>query len=325
MLGEVTCPSGELVLMDGGYLGLWSGDRSPDDVAGPDAVPSTDFEVVGPDADAAARSFDRQCGRTLYDIPQHGVADFTALFDRHCKEHGYDASLRAFERRVPHRERVRWAIAGGHPEMLVTGVPVIGVGGLPTDRPLTVTAEPGADGWWRCIRLVAGDVPVAETRELARIGVDNARFVFADADALNAWVHEESIDGLADVVFWGRDEDSVAAEFGAARTGTPGDDVYGWLNLPLAEAYDRAVALQDRRGAEPARMFAFDFRPHSHHWQVMAGVRGSAHEAATIEVGGARLMFAMTSMGDGFFPVHVEVDAEGAVVAIEVTVTGDES
>ncbi|GAA4572232.1 hypothetical protein GCM10023176_34710 [Micromonospora coerulea] len=32
LLGEVTCPSGQLVLMDGGYLGLWSGDRAPEDV-----------------------------------------------------------------------------------------------------------------------------------------------------------------------------------------------------------------------------------------------------------------------------------------------------
>jgi hypothetical protein len=25
LLGEISCPSGELVLMDGGYLGMWSG------------------------------------------------------------------------------------------------------------------------------------------------------------------------------------------------------------------------------------------------------------------------------------------------------------
>lgn len=70
VLGEVTCPSSELVLMDGGYLGLWSGDRTPDDVRQPDVAPAVDFEVVGRDADAAARSFDRQSGCTLYYIPQ---------------------------------------------------------------------------------------------------------------------------------------------------------------------------------------------------------------------------------------------------------------
>ena len=63
-LGEITCRSGELVLMDGGYLGLWSGERSPDEVGQTDDVPAVDLEVVGPDANAAARSFDRQSGRS---------------------------------------------------------------------------------------------------------------------------------------------------------------------------------------------------------------------------------------------------------------------
>lgn len=69
-LGEITCPSGELVLMDGGYLGLWSG------AGAPDSKSAVDFEIVGPDAEAAARSFDRQPGRMLYDIPEHAVAEF---------------------------------------------------------------------------------------------------------------------------------------------------------------------------------------------------------------------------------------------------------
>lgn len=28
-LGEITCPSGVLTILDGGYLGSWSADRSP--------------------------------------------------------------------------------------------------------------------------------------------------------------------------------------------------------------------------------------------------------------------------------------------------------
>ncbi|MEU8663145.1 hypothetical protein AB0C31_41590, partial [Actinoplanes philippinensis] len=49
-LGEVTCPSGHLVITDGGYLEMWSGDRVPDD----EEHPATDFAVVGPDAEEAA-------------------------------------------------------------------------------------------------------------------------------------------------------------------------------------------------------------------------------------------------------------------------------
>jgi hypothetical protein len=43
-----------------------------------------------------------------------------------------------------------------------------------------------------------------------------------------------------------------------------------------------------------------------------------------IEVGGASILFAMTSVGDGYFPVHVEVDDRGAPVAIRVTIQSDE-
>jgi hypothetical protein len=318
-LGSVTCPSGQLVLVDGGYLGLWSGDRSPDEVGGPGGVAAVDFEVVGPDADAAARSFDHQSGRRLYDIPEHAAERFAAKFAEHCSARGLSASPHRFPRRVPHRERVRHAIAAGDPDFLVTGVPVVPVGGVPTDRALRVAATRGQWGWAR-IRIELGDGEVAERRPLTRIRIDHARFAFADADALGSWVHDDSLDGLADVVFWGGDEDEVATEFGAGRTGTPGDDAYGWLSLPIREAYRRAVALEERKRSEPERRFALDFRPHSHHWQVMAAVRAADHEAATLAVGGADVMMAMTSIGDGFFPVHLDVDATGAPVAVDIAI-----
>ncbi|MFC7246018.1 hypothetical protein ACFQO7_26365 [Catellatospora aurea] len=324
LLGEITSPSGELVLMDGGYLGLWSGSRSPEEMRQPDEPSAVDFEVVGQDAEVAARSFDRQAGRALYDIPQHAAAQMVELFESHCRRHGLQAELRAFGRQLPHRERARRAIAAGDPGFVITGVPVISIGGLPTDRPLPVMAVPSGQGDWARIRIVVGNEPGTSAHSLGRIGVDWARFVFADADALSAWVHDDSVDGLADVVFWGLHESEVAAEFGVTRTGTPGDDHFGWLNLPVADAYAKAIALDRRRTAAPDRRFVFDFRPHSHHWQVMAGVRASEHEAATIDVGGARIMFAMTSVGDGFFPVQLERDGVGAHVAIDIGIQGDE-
>jgi hypothetical protein len=112
----------------------------------------------------------------------------------------------------------------------------------------------------------------------------------------------------------------VAAEFGATRTTTPGDEVYGWTDLPMADAYEKAMALSQRRESEPERKFAFDFRPHSHHYQVMGAVRASEEEAATIEISGVPILFAMTSVGDGFFPVQLEWAADGSLVAIRVTV-----
>lgn len=320
VLGEITCPSGELVLMDGGYLRLWSGEEPPEQGRDDDIPPGADYEIVGADAEVAARSFDRQWGRTVYDIPLHAAAEFADLFDAHCREHGHDARLRAFAAQVPHRDRVRRAITAGDPGFIVSGVPVAVVGGVPAGRPLRVTAEPGDEYGWRHIRIEAGGGPVAHRRELASIGVDHARFVFADADALGDWIHGLPIDGLADVVFWGRDDAALAAQLDAPRAG---EDGFGWLDLPVADAYTRALELERRRADPDGPKFAFDFRPHSHHWQVMAGVRAAGHEAATIHVGGADIMFAMTSIGDGFFPVHAEFDAAGALVAVQISIDDD--
>lgn len=317
-LGEVTVPSGELLLLDGGYLGLWSGDRAPESVRGPDIPASTDFEIVGADAEAAARSFDRQPGRTVYDIPHHAAAEFTAMFDAHCREHGFDATLRPFDAQVPHRDRARRAL---NSYFLVSGVPVVCVGGLPADRPLPVTATPAAEYEWGEIRVEIADAPVAATHRIGDIGVDWARFAIGDADALNAWIHEDAIDGRADIVFWGRDADEVAARVGSPRSG---DGEHGWVDLPVTEALVHAHELDALRSSPDGPRFAFDFRPHSHHWRVMAGVRAADHGAATIEVGGATVLFAMTSIGDGFFPVDLDVDADGAPVAVRIAVTLDD-
>jgi len=318
VLGEVTCPSGQLVIMDGGYLERWSGDRVPDD----EERPATDFAIVGSDAEAAGESFDRQTGTRLYDIPAHVVAEFTATFEEHCLEHGHDASLRAFEQQVPHRERVRHAVAAREPGFIVMGVPVLSIE-VPADRALPVTAAPGENGW-RSMRIAFGDAPVADSWVFWQLGIDQARFVFADADALNSWEHIRPLDGLADLVFWGRDQEQVAAEFGAPRLGDSVDSQYGWVDLPVKEAYQRGLAIETRRNEPGGPKFAFDFRPHSHHWQVMGLVRASAQEAGVIQVGGADILMAMTSVGDGFFPVHLDVDADGIPVALRIDIARED-
>ncbi|WP_431878039.1 hypothetical protein [Micromonospora marina] len=55
--------------------------------------------------------------------PSGQVAEFTATFDEHCREHGHGASLRAFKQQVPHRKRVRHAVAAREPGFIVRGVP----------------------------------------------------------------------------------------------------------------------------------------------------------------------------------------------------------
>jgi hypothetical protein len=241
-LGKITCPSGQLVLTDGGYLSLWLGDRRPEDVPARPG-PAVDIGIVGPDANAAARSFDRQPGTRLYDIPTHGVEEITDAFAKHCKKAGLDAGLQVLSHQVPHRERVRHAIASGDHTFLNLGVPVISVGGISTSGTLRVTATAGDWGWTQ-IRIVLSVAPTAQTRELGQLCVDHARLVIGDADALGSWVHEDPIDGLADVVFWGRDVAQLAVELDAPRLIGPGDVGHGWVDLPFQDALNRALDLE---------------------------------------------------------------------------------
>jgi hypothetical protein len=60
------------------------------------------------------------------------------------------------------------------------------------------------------------------------------RFANADADALSLWEHVRPLDGLADLVLSGRDQEQVAAEFGAPRLGDSVDVEYGWVDLPVS-------------------------------------------------------------------------------------------
>jgi hypothetical protein len=53
------------------------------------------------------------------------------------------------------------------------------------------------------MRTEFSDAPVADSWVFSHLGVDNARFVFADADALSSSEHVRPLDGLADLVLWG--------------------------------------------------------------------------------------------------------------------------
>jgi hypothetical protein len=114
VLGEVTLPSGSVVILDTGLLGMWCHDRDPILPEGRynaettrSANSSIDFEIAGPDAERAGRAFDRQYHtRYLYDIPAHGIEQVQASFQQTLEEHGLDARLVPLPRRVSHRQRI---------------------------------------------------------------------------------------------------------------------------------------------------------------------------------------------------------------------------
>ncbi len=45
---------------------------------------------------------------------------------------------------------------------------------------------------------------------LGDVMVDWAKLAFVDADALGLWEHNDTLNGLADFVYWGRDAEQVA-------------------------------------------------------------------------------------------------------------------
>src|SRR5262249_17032622 len=142
--------------------------------------------------------------------------------------------------------------------------------------------------------------------------VDEARLIFADADALGAWEHDRPLDGLADFVFWGQDAGRLARETGAPALA---DGQWGWLDRPP----DEGLRLGTPAGETKARLtlaLGTDFRPHSHNWQLMRQVWASPTQAGTVDIGGARMCGFATSWGDGIFPVLCDLDAEDRLVRV---------
>lgn len=317
---------------------MWSGERSPAEIdpallgvddaeTAAEVLGSVDFAVVGPDASEAVRGFGRQPGAMLHDVPASRAAALGAMFEDHCRASGLDARLEALPSREPHARRVRRTASEGGGSFLMFGVPVVAVGGIPRDRDLPVLASrvnlgDGVGPCWSEISVQLGDGRVESSVSLGDVGVDWARVLFGDADALSAWQHDEPVDGLADVAFWGAAADEAAALFEAPELGEPGEDgVRGWTGLAVAEAVDKARALMDWK-EETGRRMMVDFRPHSHHWQVMRQIRASELEAGTVNIGDARLFCTMTTWGDGYFPVSADLDASGSVVAVRVSFSG---
>jgi hypothetical protein len=187
----------------------------------------------------------------------------------------------------------------------------------PTDHPLAVIGHRVgkgryADCWDHVIvKLAAGEV--THSTKLGEAGVDMARLVCMDYGALDAWQHDESLDGKADVVFWGRDEKAAARSTGAKRTG----EGYGWTNMSL-EAADAKQLEVDKLKAAAHWALAIDFRPHSHHYYALAEARKNKLGAGTIEVGGAQVLLFFTTWGDGVFPVFLDLDAKEQPVQLRI-------
>ena len=332
-LGTVRVPSGELVIIDAGYLGAWSGTEPPAAEGLPFDDPellaridrAVDLQVVGPDAEAAARAFDRQHLTYLYDLLPEDVGAFQAEIDAICRARGLDARLEVERARVPHRTRARRCAMAGGSEFILFGIPTVALGGIPNDRDLRVTGRMVDFGGRVGVRLAEVRIDLRPeratgAREAGVVGVDWARIILGDADALGHWEHNRPLDGRADIEFWG----SSAEEARMAIGGDALDDVtYGWKDIPVDEAVERLERLEQWQEENPSAGLQVDARPHSHHWVVLQEARASPFDAGQLDLAGARLLLFFTSWGDGMFPVFVETAAAGHPVAVRIEL-GDE-
>jgi len=202
--------------------------------------------------------------------------------------------------------------------------PAIVKADVPTDRALTVTGSRVgrgrfADCWDHVsINLADGDVHI--TRKLGQAGVDFARLACIDFKALDKWQHEDSLDGLADVVFWGRDEGQLAKALRAPKT----SEGYGWRDQDMMDAESKVMEAEILK-AENSWMVNVDFRPHSHHFHALAAARANSAGAGGLEVGGTKMLLFFTSWGDGVFPIYLDLDAEEKPLRVRIQLATAES
>jgi hypothetical protein len=328
-LGVVTAPSGTILIVDPGYLNLWHEDRPP---RMPDGILSTpeateaancavDLEIVGADAELAGRELNRQWNhRFLFDIPRSGIDEAVERVAQIAKVKRLDASLRVLPTRVTHRQRIGLALeaGGGAGEVQFHGIWTAVLSGLPAGEH-RVRGEPMPDDHVEagrlkriCVCVREGDA--ARSERFAYTMVDWARLLLIDSAALASWKAEEPLDGRADFVFWGEDADAVARRLSAPRLD---DEHFGWRDLPAEEAAVRGAAVKRARDDAGAK-FATDFRPHSHHHQLMEQVRASATGSGTVRLSGALACGFMTTWGDGIFEMHRDLDASGRLLRLRI-------
>jgi hypothetical protein len=322
-LGSVTSRSGGLLIIDTGYLGIWSHNAVPllpeSDSDALVANRWVDLRLVGRDAERAGQLLGMSWNPFfVYDQPPSHPELEKKLRAVVSKYH-LDAKFEVISPRIPHRTRIDQALQYGRGagEIQYHGVWAAVVSGVPVGRALTVLGErmaPPEQSQWKRVLVHCNSEPIARSEKVGEVGVDYARLLVADYDALGAWRHEDSLDGLGDFVFWGRDAEK-AAQFVQAPPLSAHE--FGWINTPMEAVMSRGLSVEKVK-RERNLKFATDFRPHSHHWQVMQSTRTSSTESGMATVDGEQVCNFMTTWGDGSFEVHRDLSSSGELIQIRI-------
>jgi hypothetical protein len=306
-LGTVDVPSGCLLLLDLGLARRWR-----HDAAAFDAHPGKhhDLQIVGADAEAAGRAFDLDWDPTrLHDVVD--VERVRARFEERARELGLDARAIPLPAQVPHAERARRALAARG-----SGLGVVTFGGA---RAVVASVDPGARleviGNRRAVELVADpDARAATAQRVDGITVKHGQLLCVDLDAIAGLRSGRSLDGLADLVFWGSGAAALAARHGAAQLE---ERLYGWRDVVMARLDERAAALDADLAAQGLHAVV-DRRPHDPLELLLAQIRSSPTHSGVVDVGGALVTGCHHGLPAGLLAVSRLCDPDGRVVQLRI-------
>jgi hypothetical protein len=330
LLGHIKSSTGKIILLDFGCLDLWYNDNTP---SAPEWVLSDpkiserintaiDIKIIGTDAEKAGKLFDRNWHpEYIYDIPRKEFKNTQKLFNEIVKKHKLGASLNILGNRITHRERANLALEYGNGlgEINFNGMWAIVVGDLPINEELPVYGirmeEEKWQARWKWVILeVHPEIEATTTRQIGYVFVDKSRLLFADIDSLRDFELYNPIDGKADVIFWGRDEELLAKKLNVQKLE---DETFGWINLEEDTALEKARKINEIHESKLYK-FAFDYRPHTHDYYLLEQVRSSTTESGTITLGDTIGCGFLTSWGDGAFPVSAEFNESNELIRIKI-------
>ena len=169
------------------------------------------------------------------------------------------------------------------------------------DRPLSVSASSSPSPFDSAPTIATLQVDLGRpwTGEdqaavpLGDLPVDHCGTVLGDAVGFESWsgLGGTTIDGMADVVFWDTLAPLAHSKFGGQELTAVGrPEVYGWLDIPVAQARQFADQLAAWEADDKGRGVQVSFDEHTHHHLVRRA--GWAHplRAATIEAAGCRVL-----------------------------------
>jgi hypothetical protein len=321
-LGEVDLPSGILVILDPGLARFWRHDGDPASPRRGDPA-EVDLDIVGADAERAGRAYDRQFDpRYLYDVRDAEKA--IAHFAEFCREQGLDARAVVCRERIPHTARALSAVAAGAGLNVVqyNGLWGVVIGGLPKKlRVVGHVLDGEFASRFRVIELFAERRAIARSRSVEGVMVDYGELLCVGLEPLGAFRMWESLDGLADFVFHGRDAAELAREMKAQPLD---DESFGWRDVPMNEVGRHAQAVQERIAKEQLAIDV-DYRPHDNLERLNAQIRSSQGQSGQLTLEGSLACGFANRWGDGIFEVAADYDASGQCVRVRIEVGNEQT